>query len=370
MGEAGIVAVVVGGLISMLIIFIAVYASRYTKVGPNEVLVISGKRHRQIEADGTATTIGFRIVKGGGSFVWPVLEKADILSLELLTLDVKLPEVYSVSGVPVTVDGVAQIKVKGDDTSIRTAAEQFLSKRHDQIMEIALQTLEGHLRAIIGTMTIEEIYKNREMFAQRVQEVATHDMANMGMTVVSFTLRDIRDSQGYLEALGQPRIAEVKRDAIIAQAEADRDSTIKSAQANQSAMDAKYEADTMIAEAKRDYEMKQADYQAQVNERSAASELAYDLQKFKTQQSVKEEEVKVQVVEKERMIDVQEKEILRRQKELEAEIQKPADAEKYKIQALAEAEKFKTQTEAAGEAEAKKNIGIGEAEAEKAKGLA
>ena len=129
------------------------------------------------------------------------------------------------------VDGVAQIKVKGDDISIATAAEQFLSKDTEAIKNIAMQTLEGHLRAILGTMTVEDIYQNRDAFAQKVQEVAAGDMANMGLGIVSFTIRDIKDSQGYLDALGKPRIAQVKRDAQIAQAEADRDAMIKSSQA-------------------------------------------------------------------------------------------------------------------------------------------
>src|SRR6266566_5260819 len=195
---------VIGGVAAFLFVFfmfIAIWASRYTKVGPNQVLVISGRRHRITDPDGTARDIGFRIVKGGGVFVWPVYEKVDILSLELLTIDVQTPEVYTSKGVPVRVDGVAQIKVKGDDISIATAAEQFLSKATDEIKNIATQTLEGHLRAILGTMTVEDIYQNRDAFASKVHEVAAGDMANMGLSIVSFTIRDIRDSQGYLEAL-------------------------------------------------------------------------------------------------------------------------------------------------------------------------
>ena len=211
----------------------AVILSRYTKVGPNQVLVVSGRKHRYADPDGTDRARGFRIVKGGGTFVYPVVEKVDILSLELLTIDVQTPEVYTSKGVPVTVDGVAQIKVKGDDISIATAAEQFLSKSVDEIKNIAMQTMEGHLRAILGTMTVEEIYQNRDAFAQKVQEVAAGDMANMGLGIVSFTIRDIRDTQGYLDALGKPRIAQVKRDAQIAQAEADRDAQIRSAAATQ-----------------------------------------------------------------------------------------------------------------------------------------
>ena len=362
--------ITIGAVVFLLFVFMWLYARRYVKVGPNEVLVISGRRRRVRETDGSVGTVGFRITKGGGAFIWPIVEKYDILSLELMTIDVKTPEVYTITGVPIIVDGVAQIKVKGDDVSITTAAEQFLSMSQEQIMNIATQTLEGHLRAIVGTLSVEDIYKNRDAFAQRVQEVAAADLANMGLTIVSFTLRDIRDNQGYLDALGKPRTAQVKRDAIIAQAEADRDSTIKSAQANQAGQEAKFAADTKIAEANRDFQMKVAEYTASVNLKKADADLAYDLQRNKTNQSVKAEEIQVTVVEKQKMIEVQEKEILRKQKELEATVSRPADAERYRVQTLAEAEKFKLQTEATGEAEAKRQVGKGEADANKARGLA
>jgi flotillin len=365
----------------VLFIFLGIYASRYTKVGPNQALVISGRKHRMTDPDGTVRDIGFRVVKGGGVFVWPIYEKVDILSLELLTIDVQTPEVYTSKGVPVKVDGVAQVKVKGDDVSITTAAEQFLSKGNDDIKNIAMQTLEGHLRAILGTMTVEEIYQNRDAFASKVQEVAAGDMANMGLTIVSFTIRDIRDTQGYLDALGKPRIAQVKRDAQIAQAEADRDAMIKSSQATQAGQEAKFAADAKIAEAQRDYQSNVAQYQAAVNQKKAEADLAYDLQKFKTGQLVKAEEVQVQIVEKQKQIELQQQEILRRQRELEATVQKPADAERYRVETLANATKFQLETEAAGAATAAKAkgfanadvakaTGIAEAEANKARGLA
>ncbi len=240
-------------IISLVVLVgLVLVLSRYPKVGPNEVLIVSGKKHRYADPDGTERMRGFRIVKGGGTFVYPVVEKVDILSLELLTIDVQTPEVYTSKGVPVKVDGVAQIKVKGDDISIATAAEQFLSKGTDDIKNIAMQTLEGHLRAILGTMTVEEIYQNRDAFASKVQEVAAGDMANMGLGIVSFTIRDIRDTQGYLDALGKPRIAQVKRDAQIAQAEADRDAMIRSSQATPAGQEAKFAADQKIAQAQRE----------------------------------------------------------------------------------------------------------------------
>jgi flotillin len=360
----------VGAILLVIFIFAGIWASRYTKVGPNEVLVISGRKRHMIDPDGTARDVGFRIVKGGGVFVWPVFEKVDILKLELMTIDVQTPEVYTSKGVPVKVDGVAQIKVKGDDISIATAAEQFLSKGTDDIKNIAMQTLEGHLRAILGTMTVEEIYQNRDAFASKVQEVAAGDMANMGLGIVSFTIRDIRDTQGYLDALGKPRIAQVKRDAQIAQAEADRDAMVKSSQATQAGQEAKFLADTKIAEAQRDYQSSVAQYQAAVNQRKAEADLAYDLQKFKTGQLVKAEEVQVQIIEKQKQIELQQQEIMRKQRELEANVQKPADAERYKVETLANARKFQLETEAEGAASATKATGFASADVAKATGIA
>src|SRR5256886_3998465 len=205
-------------------------------------------------------------------------------------------------------------------------------------------------RSILGTMTVEDIYQNRDAFASKVQEVAAGDMANMGLGIVSFTIRDIRDGQGYLEALGKPRIAQVKRDAVIAQAEADRDAMIRSAQATQAGQEAKFVADTKIAEAQRDYQTNVAQYQAAVNQKKAEADLAYDLQKYKTGQLVKAEEGQGTIIVKQQQIELQQQEIQRKQRELEANVQKPADAERYRVETLANAVTFQLETEAAGAA--------------------
>lgn len=359
----GLIALVVIGLLFMLVMFIIIFVSRYTKVGPNEVLIVSGRRRTIADVSGRQKTVGFRIVKGGGTFVLPVFEKAETLSLELMTIDVKTPSVYSISGVPVRVDGVAQIKVKGEDVAIATAAEQFLSKTPTEVMSIAHQTLEGHLRAIIGKMTVEELYKDRDKFAQNVQSESATDFANMGLQVVSFTIKEIQDDQGYLDALGKPKIAEVKKEAIVGQSIADREATIQSSKNIQAGQEARFLAETAVAQSKRDYEMKQADYQASINQKKAESDLAYDLQKFKSQQAVKLEEMKVLDIEKERMIEI-------KQKELQATVQRPAEAERFRIQQIAEASKFQTIAEAEARALSAQNVGRGEAEAVKAKGLA
>jgi len=348
------------GIAVVIVVVLMFILSRWRKVGPNEALIISGIGKRR----------GFRIVQGGGTFVWPVLEQVQKLSLEVMTLDVNVVDVYTAQGVPVTVDGVAQVKVRGDESAIATAAEQFLGKTPEQIREIARQTLEGHLRAIVGAMSVEELYRNRDAFAQRVAEVAESDLANMGLTIVSFTIRDIRDKQGYLDALGRPRIAQVKRDARIAEAEAERDATIRAAQAKQEAQSAEFEAQTKIAEAKRDFEMRQAEYQAQVNQKKAEADLAYDLRKYQLEQELKREQVKVQLVEKEALIEVQEKEIIRKEKELDATVRKPAQAEADRIRMIADAERYRTVAQAEAEAESKRRTGEAEAQVVQMRGLA
>ena len=367
----GYALIAIFGLLFVFLILAMVYSSRYKKVGPNEVLIISGRGTAVIDsATGKAYRRSFRIVRGGGTFIWPVLERVDHLSLELMTIEVVTPNVYTLYGVPVTVDGVAQVKVGSDDVSMVTASEQFLSKSTAEIQNVALQTLEGHLRAIVGTMTVEEIYKDRDKFAQRVQEVSSLDMKNMGLVIVSFTIKNIHDEQVYLDALGQARIAEVKRDATIGQANAQRDATIQSARARQEGETAKFEAETKIAEANRNYSVQKASYDADVNQKKAEAELAYILQQNITNQKVKEEEVQVAVVEKRKQIEVQEQEVMRKERELEATIRKPAEAEQFKIRTLADAKKFQLEVEAEGQSSAIRSVGMGEADANKARGLA
>jgi flotillin len=360
--SASVITIVVV-LVALFFIIFGIWASRFTKVPPNTVMVISGGNGQTIRRqDGTRTKLGFRIIKGGGTFVLPILERVDLLSLELMTIDVKTPEVYTLQGVPVMVDGVAQIKVKSDDVSIATAVEQFLSKSTVDIMNVAQQTLEGHLRAIMGTMNVEEIYRNRDAFAQRVQDIAATDLANMGLAIISFTIRDVRDNEGYLDALGKKRTAEVKRDARIGEAEAERDATIKAASFRQEGETAKFQAETKIAESNRDYEIQVANYTKSVNKEKAEADLSYDLQKNLSMRQVRENEVDVEIVEKNKRIELANLEIERKQKELEATVQRPADAKKYETERIAEAERFRLENVAEGESRSKKLTGFAEAE--------
>jgi len=378
----GLSQLIVGFAVTILVIaliFFWVWASRYVKVGPNQVMVVSGRRYKVRDPSGSLVKRGFRVVKGGGTFVWPVIEKVDIMTLEIMTIDVRTPDVYTKLGVPIIVDGIAQVKIKGDDFSVGTAAEQFLSKGLTEIQRIAQQTLEGHLRAIMGTMSVEDVYSNRDAFAQKVAEVAATDLNHMGLGIISFTIRDVRDTVGYLDSLGKARTAQVKRDAHIGEAEAQRDSdiaiaeaqrdaTIRAANAQQAGEVAKFEAETKVASARRDYEINVAEFQKLSNVTKAQADLAYDLQKNKTLQDVREQEVQVEVVEKTKRIELQEKEILRRQKELEATVYRPAEAEKYRIEQLAQAEQFKLTQVAQGQADADRSQGFAKADVVKAAG--
>lgn len=356
-----VIGIGVAAVVFILVALLVVYASRVRKVGPNEVLVISGR------GDGENT---FRIVTGGRSFVWPVLERVDRLSLELMTIDVRTPDVPTVQGVPVTVDSVAQVKIGSDLSSIRTASIQFLSYSREEIRNIAHETLAGHLRAILGTLTVEELYRDRETFAQRVQEVSGDDMASMGMAIISFVIKDVNDAEGYLEALGRPRIAQVKRDAIIAEAEAEAESVQKAAEARQRSEAARFISETKIAESDKQYQVEKAEYQAQINRKQVEAELARELQENVSNQKVQEEAVQIDIIRKQKQIEVEAQEVRRREQELEATIRKPAEAEEYRVRKIADAQRYQIQAQAEGEADAIRARGNAEAAAAQARGLA
>jgi len=361
-------------LVAVAVVFfgaIIVLSARLKKVGPNQVLVISGRGEAVVHPQtGEKTRRQYRIVTGGSAFIWPVLERVDMLSLELMTIEVRTEEVYTVNGVPVTVDGVAQVKIGSDDVSIATAAERFLSKTQQEILHVAHETLAGHLRAMLGTLTVEEIYRERDLFAQQVQETSGPDMANMGLALDSFVIKNIQDDEGYLDALGRPRTAEVKRDATIGEADATRDATIRSAEARRDGEMAKFQAETKIAESRKDYQVQKADYDQETNRQEVIAELERNLQEKKSNQQITAEQVQIEVVEKSKQIEVQQQEALRREQELLATVRKPAEAEQFRVETLARATKFRTETEASGEAEAARQIGMGQADADKARGLA
>ena len=363
--------ILAGVIIVLVVVFIIALSKQYRKVGPNEVLIISGGRRRTVvDADGTRRKIGYRMHIGGGTFVMPFLERTDILPLEVFTLNIEIPDGLTAKGIELRAVGQAQVKVKGDEQSIRMAAEQFLSKGLSGMKEISQQILEGNMRGVLGSMSVEDIYQNRDEYADKVVQQATRSFAAMGLVILSFALKEISDSQGYLEALGKPKIARVKGEAEIAQAEADKDATIKAAQARKEGDVAKFKAETEIAQASRDYEIQRAEYQTSINQRRAVADATYDLERLKMNQQLKKEESQVRLIEKEQAIKIEEKEIVRKEKELESTVKKAADAMKYQAQVEAESESFRLGAAAKGKAEGIKHEGMAKAEVTKAQGEA
>uniref|UniRef100_A0A8B9WXE2 Flotillin n=1 Tax=Bos mutus grunniens TaxID=30521 RepID=A0A8B9WXE2_BOSMU len=302
------------------------------------------------------------MVAGGRVFVLPCIQQIQRISLNTLTLNVKSEKVYTRHGVPISVTGIAQVKIQGQNKEMLAAAcQMFLGKTEAEIAHIALETLEGHQRAIMAHMTVEEIYKDRQKFSEQVFKVASSDLVNMGISVVSYTLKDIHDDQDYLHSLGKARTAQVQKDARIGEAEAKRDAGIREAKAKQEKVSAQYLSEIEMAKAQRDYELKKAAYDIEVNTRRAQADLAYQLQVAKTKQQIEEQRVQVQVVERAQQVAVQEQEIARREKELEARVRKPAEAERYKLERLAEAEKSQLIMQAEAEAEAVRMRGEAEA---------
>ena len=363
--------ILAGAIILIIVISLIVVAKQYRKVGPNEVLIIAGGRKKTIIGpDGSKVKVGYRYRLGGGTFVIPFVETVYRLPMEVITLNIKTPEVLTNSGVPIMAEATAQVKIDSSDSSIRLAAEQFLGLGKEGIRDVSINVLEGHMREVIGTMTVEQIYRGRQEFSARVNEAIKPDFSRMGLAMLSFALKDISDTQGYLESLSKPQVVAAKRDALIAQAETEKESIIKSSQARKEGEVARLAAEALIAKAQWENEAKKSESQVAVNQKKAQADFSYELERYRLSQQIKKEEAKMKAIEKEEAIKIEELEISRREKELESSVVKPADARKYQIKSEAEAEEFRIQAEAKGKAEALRLEGDAEAELIKRKGLA
>merc|ERR1712198_780435 len=287
-----------------------------------------------------------------------------------MTLNPVCDNVETKQGVPLTVTGVAQVKIMKNADLLQTASEQFLGKKEHEIKSTVLQTLEGHLRAILGTLTVEEVYKDRDQFASLVREVAAPDVGRMGIEILSFTIKDVYDNVDYLASLGKTQTAAVKRDAEIGVAQANRDAGIREAECEKSAMDIKYSTDTKIEDNSRAFKMQKAGFDTEVNTAKAEAQMAYELQAAKIQQRIKNEEIQIQVVERRKQIEIEEQEIKRKEKELISTVRLPAEAEAYKVQTVAEGMRTKTVEAAKADGEKIRLVGGAEAKAVEAVGRA
>ncbi len=362
MTDFSLVSVVPFLIVAVVFILIFSLFSMYRKVPQDKALVVTGFRGR-------------RVITGGGGIVVPLLERTDIMSLENMQIDIRIDGALTSQGVGIIADGVAVVKIKSDKESILSAAEQFnTSKGMDHMLAVISKTtqqvLEGKLREIVSKMTVEEIYKDRETFASHVQGVAATELQNLGLELKVLTIKDIADKNGYLEALGKPRIAEVKRDAQIAEANATKETKIKTAEANREGEAARIQAETQIAEANRDKELKVQSYNKDQQTAKAEADLAYDIKANVVKKEVAETEMQVEIVRKQKEIELAEQEAMRKEKELEATVKKQADAENYRATKNADANRYKEVAEAEARARAIEIEGEAKAKAKRAEGMA
>ena len=328
---------------------------RYKKAGPDEALIVFGRRKllgKKVRTE-KGEIEGFRIIRGGGTFVWPAWEQYEVLSLRMMTLEIDLPHVYTIQGIPINVKAVAQVKVQGDIEHIRSAAEGFLGMPVDDVQATIKETVAGHLRGIVGTLTVEELYREQKLFQDKVREEAHIDLEGMGFEFRSFVFQAIQDDEGYLNALGQPKIQEALKNARIATANADRDAAIEEEQARQQKEQKRLGVDTEIAEADKALSLKVASIKKEVDVADA--------------QAVKAGEMELKVQD----IRIADQEVERQKLELNASIRENADAKKYEAERLADAKKYTVEKEAAAErlrreeaAKALQAEGIAKAEAE------
>jgi flotillin len=383
MGTVFIIAFLI--VIAVLAV-VGVYASRYQLVPPDKAMVVYGRKKEKK---------GFKVLSGGGAFIYPVIEAYAYLPLDVRTLEITVADIVTdvkTSGAKLNIKSVTQVKIASDTASLLTAAEQLLHKSDPEINMIAIKTLEGHVRGICATMTIEAINSDRDMVSEKVQTQAARDLRNMGIEIRSFVISELEDEKGYLDALGRKRTAEVKRDARIGEADANKEATIREAMAAQDGEKANAQAEAQVALFHRDRDITRAKAETEVEVERANRNIAFDLQDRKRKQELIQEEIQIQIEERKKQIDLQEKEIARRTKEQEAEKVVPAkaeaeakvaqaDGEKERIIRLSQAQREQLKLTAEGQAEkimkegtAEADIirlkGEAEADAIKAKGLA
>lgn len=362
-------------------------AKNYIKVPPERAAVIYGRKQKIKTEDGERER-GFRLVRGGAALVLPFFEKASWLELGLMTIPLTVQKVPSKDGVPVNVDAIANVKIGSNEDSLEKAAEQFGGRSSDEIETTIRETMEGHLRAIVGQLTPEELYQDRQKFSQEVQKAATEDIASMGFEIVTFPVKDVRDSEGYIEALGKRRVAEVKKDAAIGEANADREKMQKTSEAIREGKEAELKNQEAVAEAERNLALKKAQFKKETDTAEAEAAQAGPLAEAQAIKDVKRAQVAAEEAETEARIGLAEKEAQRKEKELVYTVIKPAEATKQQkiieaqaeetsathkskaIRELADAQREKLEKEGLGTAAALKSKGEAEADATKAKLLA
>jgi flotillin len=348
-----LVVVVVG-----LVLLFTLLGRLYQKVGPNRALIVFGRG-------------GTKVIVGGGTLVLPLIQSAQELSLELMNFDVAPNyNLYTNQGVAVKVEAITQLKVEGDNDKILRAASQFLSREEKDREDMVRQVMEGHLRGIVGQLTIEQLVKEPELVSARMRETVAPDLDKLGLEVVSFTLKDVSDDSGYITNMSRPEVARNKLVAEVAEAAALRDIAVSKAATQREAAEAEAKASqetvlaqtiskTAQAQAQRDFELAQSDITVQTAQQKAKADTALDIQTAIAQQDLVRQKAQVELITRQSEVQVQEAEGQLRSVQLVATVQRQAEADAQRVRIMAEAEALRVNTEAQGRAKA----AVAEAEA-------
>ncbi|OGZ59935.1 MAG: hypothetical protein A3B96_02900 [Candidatus Spechtbacteria bacterium RIFCSPHIGHO2_02_FULL_43_15b] len=336
-------------IILAVIVGAAGVISRYRKCGPEEALIITNRKTFVKNPDGSTGTVNFKVIRTGGTLVRPVIEGASRMSLHSRSIPVKTTGAMSKEGVEIDIEGTALIKVAGDDARIINAAERFLNRESD-IDTQAKEVLDGTLRGVCGTLTPEDIYRDRVAFQNKVEEQVQSVLSQMGLLLDVLTLRTIGDREGYFDALGKKRTAEVKRDALIGEADAERESAMRRAEAKRDSDMRVAQTQAEVAEAEKSRDVRKAQYHAETEREDAIAAQANPKAKAKAEQEVAEA-----------LAELAKKRAVQREEELISEIVKPAEANKRKLVLEAEADRDSRRARAEAENYEKEQEGIGEA---------
>ncbi|KAG9509966.1 Flotillin-2a, partial [Fragariocoptes setiger] len=330
-------------------------------VGPNEALIVSG---------GCFRASSKRIIVGGWCWSCWMVTNIQRMSLQIMTIKPECKDVETVHGVPISVTGVVHCKIMSQSDSLPRAAEQFLGKTIQEIKSVVLTTVQGHMRAVIGTQTVDDIYTKRQVFASLVREAATGELNYMGIDILSLTIGEISDKVEYLSSLSQKSTAKVKSEAATKVARAESEAAQQEGENNKNIAKASYEKDKEVAQAEHEAAMKSATYDNEVSTKKAEATMAYDLQVAKTQKDIRREELNTELAEIEGQLKIDELEVERQKKMLAIEIELPADADAYVLSKESESIQFEEKLKGEAEAHAAQIIGEAEADAMKITGNA
>jgi len=376
MEEEVILLIAVLAIVAGVFAPILLYSWRYKKVPPDRAMVVYGRK--QIGKK------GYQVISGGAKFIYPIIESYEFLPLDVRTLDVNVNDIVTDvarSGAKVNIKTVAQVKVSSDPATMDTAAEHLLHKSDSEINEIAMKTLEGHVRGVCATLTVELINSDRDAISSQIQTMAAADLKNMGIDIRSFVIRDLEDEHGYLDALGVRKTEEVKRDARIGKANANREATIQEAKAAMEGEQANASAEAKVAIYHRDRDITRQKAEAEVERERANREISFSIQDAVRKQELVVEERIVDIKDKEKQVEVMVQEVRRREQEQTAEQVVPArahadavaaeaDGEKRTAIITSEGEKQKLILIAEGEKERLSKVALGQAEKIRQEGTA